>query len=421
MSYVQWKITRYAFTGTGWSGSGTVISDAYDPMISVALGDKKDTFSFKLNNAYDRWDNYFQPNDKVEISRVTNTTVFAADDIKMVGIVRKIPAEASGVQNELRIEGYNYSESVATGIVFINPLNKNPMEIVSAAVDNLRLNNSNFTVTYSNTNPTTKKNGTAFPTYSQKYFYKPLSKVLEEQLSDAYTQDGAYFWWVDKDAKLQIRADTAGSVHTYNSETDLVTVSYKEDRDTSQVRNYVIIKGGTDPAGLPIQTRVSDTSSITKHGMKFYFMVSNKKYAESLNQEDMVKSWGTSQATSRYPTSYPFTTSWYASYTDTIESVSVVAGSQVTVNSDAQYSAVLRQEVITKLKADAQQVIDGTKFGKLKVDIATNAGSKAWILGDRISCTIPKIGAVNKLLRVKEIQYTTEIDTFSLEEDIGTI
>lgn len=422
MSYVQWKVVRYAFNGTNWSGSGTVISDFYDPILQVALGDKKDSFQLKLNNPYDRWDNYFQPNDKVEISRVTNTSTFAADDIKMVGVIRNLPNQSSGTQNELRIEGFNYGESIATGIVFINPLNKNAMEIVEEAVDNLALNNSNFAVTYSATNPVLKKDGvTAFPTHSIKYFYKPLSKVLEEQLSDSYTEDGAYFWWVDKDNKLQIRSSDAGTEHTYNSETDLHTTDYKDGRDISKVRNYIIIKGGTDPSGLPIQTRVTDYVSISKHGMKFYFMVSEKKYAESLNQEDMAKSWGTAQATKRYPTSYPFVTSWYASYTKTVESVSVVAGSQVTVNSDAQYRGVLREEVITKLKADAQEVINNTKYGKLQVDITTRAGSKAWLLGDRIVCTIPKIGAVDKTLRVMEIQYTTETDSYSLEEDKGTI
>ena len=421
MSYVSWKVVRYPFNGTGWDASGTEIAQIYDPILSTALGDKKDSFSMKLNNPYDRWDNYFQPNDKLEIYRVTNSSTFSSSDIKMVGVLRNIPANTSGTQDELRLEGYNFGESVSTGIVFIDEVNKNPMQIISDAVDNLRLNNSNFTITYGGSNPTTKKTGGAFPTHNVKYFYKALSKVLEEQLSDTYTDDGAYYWWVDKDNILQIRANTYGTEYTYNSETDTTTVAYKDGRDTSQVRNFIIIKGGTDPAGLPIQTTYRDFTSITKHGMKFYFLVSNKKYAETLNQQDMLKSFGTAQATKRYPNSYNFTTSWYASYTKTVEGVSVVAGSQVTVTSDAQYKAVLREEVITKLKKDAEEVVNNTKYGKLQVDITVTAGSKSWQLGDRIKCTIPKIGAVDKLLRVNEIQLTTETDTFSLEEDIGTI
>jgi hypothetical protein len=104
-----------------------------------------------------------------------------------------------------------------------------------------------------------------------------------------------------------------------------------------------------------------------------------------------------------------------------VEGVSVVAGSYVTVTTETEYKEVLREEAITLLKAEAQEIINRTKYGKLKVDISVRAGSKSWLLGDRINCTIPKIGTAPKILRVKEIQYTSDIDTYSLEEDIGTL
>ena len=178
MSYVRWKVERFAFNGTSWSGTGTVIADIYDPIISVAIGDKKDSFTMKLNNAYGQWDNYFQPNDKLQISRVTNTNTFAADDILMVGIIRDIPVETDGVHDEVRLEGYNFGEAVSTGIVFIDTVALNPMEVIQEAIDSLARQNSNFNVTWSTDNPVAKKNGDAFPTYDKRYFYKPF-KVLQ--------------------------------------------------------------------------------------------------------------------------------------------------------------------------------------------------------------------------------------------------
>lgn len=420
MAYIQWKIDRYAFNGLSWSGTPNSITTFYDPILSVALGDKKDTFAFKLDNPYGQWDNYFKPNDKIVISRIKNATSFSSSDIIMAGVIRDSPTNASGTQDELRIEGYNYSESVTTGIVFINPTNKSPMEIIEEAVDNLRLMNTNFSVTYDTTNPTTKKNGSPFPTYSPKYFYKPLSKVLDEQLSSGNTQDGRYRWYVTTDNKLKIIADTDGNSYSYDASTDSDTVNYRDGRDLNNVKNFVIIKGGSDPSGLPIQTRYQDYTSISRHGVKFHFMVDNNKYAESLNKQDMTDSWG-SNATSRFPQAYPFTTTWRASYTETVEGVSVVSGNYTLVNNDDEYNAVLKQEAITRLKSDAQAYVEEYRFGKLKIDITVNAGSKSWALGDLIICTVPRLGITNKTLKVMEIQYTTEIDTFSLEETTGTL
>jgi len=425
MSFVKWKVERFAFNGISWSGTGTVIADIYDPIISVAIGDKKDSFGMKLNNPYGRWNNYFQPNDKLQISRVTNINTFDADDILMVGAIRDIPTNTTGTQDEIRLEGFNFSEAIVTGIVFYDTgdVLKSPLEIVKAALESLQLQNTNFTVTWSDDNPLlTKKDGsTSFPTYKKKYFYKPLSKVLEEMLSDPYTADGAYHWWVDKDNKLQIRADTAGTSYSFDPSTDNSVVGYKDGRDVSAVKNFIIIKGGTAPNGLPIQTRVQDYTSIAKHGFKFYMYVDETKYAENINQDDMVKSWGSAQSTKRFPTSYPFTTSWYALYTATVETVSVVQGNQVTVDNDAEYSAVLKEQAVTVLKSRGQDYINNTKWGKLKVDVTVNSGAKSWRLGDRIICTIARTGVLNKVLRLSEIQYTTETDTFSLEEDIGTV
>jgi len=418
MSYVRWKVERFAFNGTSWSGTGTVIADIYDPIISVAIGDKKDSFTMKLNNPYGQWDNYFQPNDKLQISRVTNTNTFDADDILMVGVIRDIPTETDGMHDEVRLEGYNFGEAISTGIVFIDTVAMNPMEIIQEAINSLALQNSNFNVTWSSLNPTTKKDGSAFPDYDKRYFYKPLSKVIEEMLSSPYTQDGSYYWWVDKDNKLQIRATTdTGTPYDYNSETDLTTVAYRDGRDTKDVKNFIILKGGLDPSNKPIQVVYRDYASINKHGVKYYFAVSKTIDAQNLNQLDV----GEVAASDKYPSSYPFTTVWYASYTKTVSGISVVSGSQIEVNSDTEYREVLREEIKTQLILQAEEIINGTRFGKLKVDITTTAGAKSWQLSERVSATIPKIQTTPKLLRVVEIQKTTETDTFSLEEDVGTI
>jgi hypothetical protein len=421
MSYVQWKIVHYPSNtnGIGWQSTGTEITDVYNVDIQVARGDKKDTFKFTVDNSYGRFNNFFKPNDKVEIFRVLNTTVIGSNDIIMSGVVRDIPTESSGKKDEISISGYNFSEAASTGIVFIDPRDKDPMEIIQMALTSLEVENTNFKITWDSVNnPVVKSdNITPFPKITQKYFYKPLSKVLDDMTSGAYTADGEYTWWIDKNNKLQVRSVSGGSFFEYNSSTDIETVSIKEKRDTSKVKNFIILKGGTSPDGKPIQVVMRDYTSISKNGMKFQFGVSSARYAESLNQQDV----GGQTSTNRFPTSYPFTTTWAASFTEVVEGVSVTANSTITVNNNTQYNAVVKKEAETRLRNDARAVIDNTKYGKLQVDIGSTAGKRSWTLGDRVSVTIPRLGISNKILRVSEIQFGTVQDNFSLEEDVGTI
>lgn len=420
MSYVKWKVQRNAFSGTTWSETTTDVVDFYDPILEVNAGDKKDSFSLKLNNPNGIYDNVYQPNDKLTISRVTNSDSFSTDDIKMIGVIRDVPTDSSGSKDEVRLEGYNFSEAITTALVFYDAAtNKSPLEIVKEAISTVALQNSNFAVTWDTTNNPLlyKKDGTTlFPTLKKRYFYVPLSKVIEEMLSDKYTEDGTYMWWVDNENKFQVRSNAGGDAYSYNIETDTDTINYKDGKDIKDVKNFIILKGGTDPSGKQLQVVLRDYSSISKHGMRYYYAVSQNTYAENLNKLDVGK-----ESTTRYPTTYPFTTNWKASYTGTVEGVSVVEGNTIEVTSDLEYKEVLREEALTQLKAEAQQIIDGTKFGKLKVDITVRAGSKDWLLGDRITCTIPKISDLPKVLRVREIQYTSDTDTYSLEEDIGTL
>lgn len=421
MSYVTWKIQRNAFTGTTWSGTTTDVVDFYDPVLEVNAGDKKDSFAFKLNNPNGVYDNVFQPNDKLTISRVTNTASFGSSDIKMIGVIRDIPTDSSGMKDELRLEGYNFSEAVTTALVFYDAAtNKSPLEIVKECIASVALQNTNFGIEWDTVNNPllNKKDGTPFTTLKKRYFYVPLSKVIEEMLSDKFTEDGSYLWWVDNNNKFQVRSNAGGSEHDYNLSTDTDTVNYKDGKDIKDVKNFIILKGGTDPSGKQIQAVLRDYSSISRHGMKFYYAISQNTYAENLNKLDVG-----ADATDRYPTSLPgsFVTQWNASYTATVEGVSVTKGSAVTVTTKLQYKEVLREEALTKLREEAQQIIDGTKYGKLKVDITVRSGSKTWLLGDRINCTIPKLSSLPKMLRVREIQYTTDTDTYSLEEDVGTL
>jgi hypothetical protein len=48
-------------------------------------------------------------------------------------------------------------------------------------------------------------------------------------------------------------------------------------------------------------------------------------------------------------------------------------------------------------------------------------GLVEWGLGDVVKVTIPELSNTAKSLRIKEIQFTEDSDTYSLEEDVGSI
>lgn len=420
MVYVTWRLDHVPFVSGSWDeGQRTTLTSYQDPIMDISLGENKDTFRFMVSNFNDEYTNFFKPQDKIYIYRVLNAdTVNTATDLIMVGSVKNASDDSSPTVNRIKVEGYNYSETIARSMVFVDGNNRSIPVVLQDAVEGIA-NNSSFSITWSSGNPTLKTDGNAFPSITEKFYYKPLRDILEKYSQRQNTDDGTYYWYVNKDNELIWKPQNSATEHTFDLTTDVYR-ELKTDKDFSSIVNFVIIKGGLDPAGKPIQTKEIDFASRNKHGPKFKVLVPQTINAQSLNQADVLKSnGGDTNVTSKYP-SYPFTTSWKSSTTETVETVSMVEGSAVTVNSDKQYVGVLRAHVLAQMKKEARAYIDAYKFGKLKVDIEFVPGQVSWGLGDNIVANIPNIGG-SKILRVKQIQHTTSSDTYSLEEDVGTL
>jgi hypothetical protein len=105
----------------------------------------------------------------------------------------------------------------------------------------------------------------------------------------------------------------------------------------------------------------------------------------------------------------------------------MVKGSKVTINkgsaaaNKAAYCACMKASVIASLTEEGLNILANQRYGKLKTDIAFRPGAKNWGISDVVAVTIPELAVGTKLMRVREIQYNEDIDTYSLEEDVGTI
>src|SRR6056297_467406 len=160
MTTVEWKLVY-----TNSAGSAT-ITEFYDPIVRVKSGDGKDSFEFKVNNVNGDYDLLYVPNSKIEISRKLGSVIgWSDDDLLMNGAIRSVPQQIDANRDLLRVNGYNYSESVGGVLVFVDggetgtPIN----EFLENAVNTARDRNPNFPLTWASSNPTTTSTGAAFP------------------------------------------------------------------------------------------------------------------------------------------------------------------------------------------------------------------------------------------------------------------
>jgi len=411
--YVTWKIVRYPFVNNSWSAIPDVIDSFYDPQVIAKLGDTTDTFSFKVVNFNHRYDDYFKVSDKVLISRVVNSSSLSSSDLLISGVVSAVPNDDSSSSNFVRVEGVNFSETLARALVFIDGNSLTIPHFIEQALSHIAAYNSNFKVTWHPDNKYVKTDGSEFPIVTEKWYNKSFLKLVEKYSSKSATEDTNYYWYIDSDNRFVWRPRQSVVSNSFDSSVDDYS-SLKTKKDIKDVYNFVIMKGGSTPGGTAISTRVVNNISLAKHGFRPYIIVSNAGYAKTNISLDLGE-----DSQSSFPSSYPFTTKWVSSLTST-DSPACTKNSPVVVNSNGEYNEAIRREAKFLLEAEAKRFLDVRGKGKLMVEIVFPAG-KGWSIGDVINVTVPSIGKVNNPMRVSESQYTTSTDTFTLIEDEGTI
>lgn len=405
MTYATWVINHTPFDNGYDSADTTSLSTFRDLLVNTNIGDGRDNFSFKIDNTFSTYDSFFKPNDRIVISRVINTDTATTDDVLMTGVITTADG-TKDVSNEfITVSGYNYSETLMNALVFIDARTKTIPEMLQQALDHIKLYSETFSVTWHPDNPDLKQdNVTSFP-LSEKFYNKSMKYILEKVSRPEITKDGVYYWYIDTSNRLVWRPATQDVVSTFDSDTDNYT-SLVDKKDVSDVKNFVIVKGGQTPSGSTIQTKYYDPVSTAKNGMKYYIFSDSKNIAENLRNEDQnLASVDNPEDLKNYIITTGLTPSW----------------DSTTYTSWNTYNDAFKAHVKRLLKEEAKRYVDLHKNGKLKVTITRNLSDGLWTLGDIIACTIPKLGSTIKNLRVNDIQYTQNENIFTLIEDEGTI
>ncbi len=404
--YTFWKLERTPVNvNTGlWDTTKTeTLTSFYDPQVFVKAKEGKDSFNFKVTNFNGEYSNFFKPRDRIKLYRALNTTTVVEDDLLMDGSIVDTPEDVGFNTSIIRVKGFNFTEMMFGGLVFLDATNLPIDQALERALLSLtsgNTSNSNFNIGWSSENLDVRSDGSAFPDVGKRYYNKPFNLVIEENSSASKTGDGRYFWYLDTSNELHWRKEIDLAVDVFNQSEDNYN-HIKIGKDTSGVKNYIIVKGGQDAKNNSIQNRYTDYSSISKHGTKFYFLVDEAQTAKNTIDADQ----DSKGVDNMEDASYPFTPTW---------------NNGTAVTSFNNYNDDLRTYIKKVLKGKGKDFAELRKFGKLKVDL-TMQPNRSWNIGDVLEVTIPSISSTSQNMRVQEVQYSTTTDTFSLEEDIGSL
>ena len=172
-------------------------------------------------------------------------------------------------------------------------------------------NGNSLNLEWDSLNPTTKKNGDAFPDVDYYSDSKSALEVINELISDKYTGDGEYFYYItpkvdtDNAYVFHLRAKTFSPTSTLTEGVNFKLIS--EDIDKAESISRLIIRCGLDPEGKRITAFVQGNLKYGTRGRPISWGIAGDIMTKEISENP--SDFDTSQSSdSLYPTSFPYTT-----------------------------------------------------------------------------------------------------------------
>jgi len=412
MTYVSWKLEHFNdLEGTGTPDNE--ITRFRNPQIITSMGDGRDSFSFTIKLNSDAAD-FLNIRDKVRIKRTIEGASPTTSDIIMVGAVNKLPKSRESNKSVIKVKGNNFSKTLMDAVVFTDASDKTIPNALEEALNSIKNYSQGFGVSWNNNNPDKKRDGTTdFPTVDEKWYYKSMRKILSDYSNDAETDDGDYYWYVDTDNTLVWRPEEDTSVDVINDSTKYKNIKLK--RDSEEVVNFVRAKGDTLPTGGAVEAQYIDFGSAGKHGLRFKTIQSDAK-TTSTNHNQVMANIGASEE--------DVLPSDVSGFSYPLSNSDIPWEESATIDSDAKYLQELKAFVKSKLRARAEEHVTNNRNGYYEVDIDVLAKNNTFNLGEVYDINIDGLfpdDNVSKPMRVKEIQYTNNVDNIVLREDTPSV
>ena len=369
---IKLVVIRYPSIGDGlWSSTPETLTSAYDVSVNANLGDAKDTFSFKVPNIRNTAPDNIAIQDLVNIHLLINSESVHTSNMVLNGLVKAPEETVDDKKKFYRIKGVSFGEITGNALVFYDSDTTTDIRTaIIGIVNSVALRNANFGVTVDM--PTTQSSGGSYPTIDRvKEFDRSLNTLLEKYLQDAYTGDGRYYWFVNNSKVLVIRPRNDASSVTLTEGVDFKTAKYSVNAD--DVKNFIVVKCGRDNGGNSITTRYDDPVSRAKYGFKYYMLI-DESIAQRLKE----------------------------------------TGAYESDNDGLRVAAKAEGEELGKSFAS----IRNKGFRKFSVVMSPNHN---FSVGDKLKITAPSYNVTGLDMRIKQVSYSKEDTTISLEEEVASI
>ena len=350
------------------------------------------------------------------------------DDLVIDGVVIKTRKDQSSSKNLLKIEGVSWIEVVFNSMTIVDSQQKTAPEIIQQILNFMNNNNPGREIYWDSSNPTTKSDGSDFPIKNYTQNYKRVIDMIEEVSSDEFTEDGQYLFYIRRgtDGKnyfVWYRKDYGSGSIPEISSTNSKIIDLRFEKKTDNMINAIIFVAGRDCNNNIISGYNADYSSIGKYGLKMKFTNLTKDIAETIIMTEISSNSSAFSLDSQgnpkslYPTSYPYT---FVTLKQRNENTGEVTINAITVNSDDEYNAIIRNEARWRGVEQTKKYIDMYKNPRYFVTI-TSYFDNSYTAGQLYYLNFPQYGLNNIKMRLTTITHQDITTMLELEEDFELV
>lgn len=410
----------------------TISGDTVTLSTAPSSGSANIRFSYQIIEYEDRFE-VFQAKNRAVTDTVTDSIIS--------GLINDIGTDVNSGALSLSVSGVGLIELFFNTLVFVKSYTSasdrsaNVLEIIQDTLLNQLNEHNSRKVVWADSNPTLRTDGTAFPDVIYSVQYKRALDIMEELSSDAYTQDGVYYYYMSYDKsdneyllhflpkKLSVSASGDSLVE---GETPF---SIKYDLEDEEVVNVIIYNCGVDPEGHGMEYLYFDPSLGTFNqggGTKWEYMTSTSDIGDTIINQEFENNqslWNTTDDGARvgnFPksTEYPYT----CSFDGRNESTLLTTGVAVIVSTDAEFTDAVRLESKGRGYAKASDRVELYGNARRKLDVSLPFESPAdYLPGEVITVTSESNNLFGLRLRIMEKTTEKGIVTLHVEEDEETL
>ena len=316
MTKVEFRVLKYDVNANtfpyDWNTSPTEVKEIIDVRLLFSKGfEGRDSAKITLRDIAG-----IRYNDYVEIYLLKSgehweSLTQAEKDSRRIftGIVTQKGRSSGSSTDAYEVALTSYIEFLFRTPINLNLENITAVDIIKEALTYYNNTNPIRIILWDQNNPTTKSDGTPFPTLD--YFIavnRPMIDVIEEASSSAYTSDGRYVYKIEPHP-----TDKGVYYFIWNKGEDKGKFMYNRyfsrtlEQDITDMATQVIYHLGNDLKGNPIHGSYVDLDLAAKYGLKVKYLSEFNGTIDEIIIKERLKNPTAFNPGEKSPNAYPYT------------------------------------------------------------------------------------------------------------------